>query len=399
MKIKSFFFLVVITCFAFNGQAQLQIGTLTHLKVFQSKIYVAGSTGIACLKSPEEVEWQLTLPPADSRLLEVDEKGIVFVTYDYDGIDKKGGFWLNRLGDVKSFSNATIGSVTPDGRLAWSQQGSLQSKQSIPAIDKDIVAVVRSNTMSISDRNTGKEIAVVEVCANNRLIKGMVSQLTPNQPVLKNGFIYSCAFNMLKKTDYTGKIIEDTKNFGMTKQFECITYGPVLMNDVLVFGNIASGSTKSRVFAADEKKLSGEWSDFLDKESGSGNIYVNGDVVLVSTNFILSAYNYKGKNLWSTDDIRLSVMRGLRYHSTFGVRKTSNNYLTADENYVYLASQKKVKKKEVGQDNVTVFDIKKGKEVNVIELEEKEILIDMQLWNKQILLLTSNGLKSVNKPA
>ncbi|HEY9363893.1 MAG TPA: hypothetical protein VIQ00_11560 [Chitinophagaceae bacterium] len=54
---------------------------------------------------------------------------------------------------------------------------------------------------------------------------------------------------------------------------------------------------------------------------------------------------------------------------------------------------------KVFQDNVTVYDIKKGKEVNVIELEEKEILIDMQLWNKYILLLTSNGLKSVNKPA
>ena len=128
-------------------------------------------------------------------------------------------------------------------------------------------------------------------------------------------------------------------------------------------------------------------------------MYVNGDMVFVSTNFVLSAYTSKGKNLWSTDDIRLSTMRGLRYHSSFGVRKTSNNFLTADENYVYLASQKKVKKKEIGKDNITIFDIKKGKEVNTIELDENEILIDMQLWNNNILLLTSNGLKSVSKPA
>src|SRR5690606_32715978 len=105
-----------------------------------------------------------------------------FVTYDYDGIDKKGGFWLNRLGDVKSFSNATIGSISSAGKLLWSQQGSAASKQSIPGIDKNIVAVLRSNTMSISDRNTGKEIAVTEVCVSNGLTKGMVSQLTPNQP-------------------------------------------------------------------------------------------------------------------------------------------------------------------------------------------------------------------------
>jgi len=398
MKIKLFSLLVSFVCYSFVGIAQLNIGTLTHLKVFQSKIYVAGSNGVACMKSPEEIEWQLPLPPADTRLIEVDENGVVFVTYDYDGIDKQGGFWLNRLGDVKSFSNATIGNITPQGKLLWSQESSLQSKQSIPGIDKNIVAVLRSNTMSISDRSTGKEIAVAEVCAKNGLVKGMVSQLTPNQPVLQNGFIYTCAFNMLKKIDYTGKIIDDTKNFGMMKQFECITYGPVLVNDVLVFGNIASGGTKSRVFAANEK-LSSEWSDFIDKESGSGNMFVSGDMVFISTNFVLAAYNSKGKNLWNNDDIRLSAMRGLRYHSSFGVRKTANNYLSADDNYVYLASQKKVKKKETGKDNVTIYDIKKGKEVNVIELEESEYLIDMQLWNNNILLLTTNGLKSITKPA
>ena len=398
MKFKLFSLLACFICLATTGMAQLNIGTLTHMKVFKSKIYLAGTTGVACLKSPQDVEWQLNLPSADNRLIEVDENGVAFVTYDYDGIDKKGGFWLNRLGDVKSFSNANTGSITPDGKLAWSQPSSVQSRQSIPGIDKSIVAVLRSNTMSICDRATGKEIAVVEVCANNGLIKGMVSQLTPNQPLLQNGFIYSCAFNMLKKIDYTGKIVEDSKNFGMMKQFECITYGPVMVKDVLVFGNIASGSTQSRVFAANEK-LKDEWSDFIDKESGSGNMYVSGDMVLISTNFVLSAYTSSGKNLWSTDDIRLSTMRGLRYHSTFGVRKTSNNYLTADDNYVYLASQKKVGKKEVSKDNITMFDLKKGKEVSTIELGENELLIDMQLWNNNILLITSEGLKVINKPS
>ena len=397
MKLKLLFLFTCLSCIAMV-HAQLNIGTLTHLKVYQSKIYVAGTTGIACLKSPTEVDWQLTLPNADNRLIEIDDKGVAFVTYDYDGIDKKGGFWLNRLGDVKSFSNASTGCITNDGKLAWSNESSVQSKQSIPGIDKDVVAVLRSNTMSIRDRNTGKEIAVVEVCTNNSLIKGMVSQLTPNQPLVKNGFIYSCAFNMLKKSDYAGKIIEDTKNFGLMKQFECITYGPVMVNDVLVFGNIASGDTKSRVFGANEN-LKDEWSDFIDKESGTGSMFVNGDMVLISTNFVLSAYNSKGKNLWTNDEVRLSAFRGLRYHSSFGVRKSSNNYLTADDKYVYLASQKKVGKKEVGRDNVSVYDIKKGKEVSIIELAEKEWLIDMQLWNNNILLLTSEGLKQLSKPA
>jgi len=395
LKLKLLFtYMLFITSIGF---AQLNVGTLTHLKTYQSKIYLAGSTGIACLKSPTEVEWQLSLPPADARLLEVDENGIVFVTYNYDGITKEGGFWLNRLGDVKSFSNATIGSISPDGKLLWSKESSAQSRQSIPGIDKSIVAVLRSNTMSISDRSSGKEIAIVEVCTINGLIKGMVSQITPNQPLLQNGFIYSCAFNKLKKIDYDGKITEDIKSFGMSKPFECITYGPVFLKDVLVFGNIASGGGKSRVFAANEK-LNDEWSDFMDKESGSGSMYVNGDMVLVSTNFVLSAYNSKGKNLWTNDEVRLSTMRGLRYHSTFGVRKTSNNYLAADDNFVYLASQKKVKKKEIAYDNITVFDIKKGKEVSAIEMDLNELVVDMQLWNNSILLLTSNGLKLVKKP-
>lgn len=398
MRFKLITFLSFFICMTTFCIAQVNVGTLTHLKVFQNKIYLAGTKGVACLKSPQEVEWQLSLPESDSRLIEVDENGIAFVTYNYDGIEKTGSFWLNRLGDIKSFSNASIGCITTAGKLVWSQQSSVQSKQSIPGLDKNIVAVIRSNTMSILDRSTGKEIAVVEVCTNNGLIKGMVSQLTPNQPVLNNGFIYSCAFNMLKKTDYSGKIIEDSKNFGMTKQFECITYGPVLVKDVFVFGNIASGDTKSRVFAANEK-LNSEWSDFIDKESGSSNMYANDEIVIVATNFVLSAYNNKGKNLWSNDDIRLSAMRGLRYRSTFGVRKTPNNFLTADNNYVYITSQLKVKKKETGKDNVTVYDIKKGKEVSVIEMAENEMIIDMQLWNNQIILITNNGLKLISKPA
>ena len=398
MNRKLFFLLLLVFFFAATGMAQLSIGTLTHLKVYNSKIYLAGTTGIACLNSPTDVAWQLALPAADTRLMEVDENGVAFVTYDYDGIEKKGGFWINRLGDVKSFSNANTGSITPDGKLIWSHVSTAQAKQSLPAIDKNIIAVLHLNTMSISDRATGKEIAEVEVCANNGLIKGMVSQITPNQPLLQNGFIYSCAFNMLKKTDYAGKIAEETKSFGMMKPFECITYGPVVVKDALVFGNIASGSTKSRVFAANDK-LKDEWSEFIDKESGSGSMYVNGDMVIVSSNFVLAAYNSKGKNLWTNEEVRLSSMRGLRYHSTFGVRKTSNNYLTADDNYVYLASQIKVKKKEVGKDNVTVFDIKKGKEVSVIELGADELLIDMQLWKNNILLITNNGLKAISKPA
>ncbi len=397
MKLKLLFSVLSVIGMGL-AQAQLNIGSLTHLKVYQSKIYLAGTTGIACMSSPKDVEWQLTLPAADNRLLEADENGVAYVTYDYDGIDKKGGFWLNRLGDVKSFSNAQIGSVSAAGKLLWSHESSVQSKQSVPAIDKTIIAVLRSNTMSICDRASGKEIAVVEVCTNNGLIKGMVSQLTPNQPVLHNGFIYSCAFNMLKKTDYTGKIIEDTKSFGMMKLFECITYGPAMVKDVMVFGNIASGDTKSRVFAANEN-LKDEWSDFIDKESGSGSMFVSGEVVYISTNFVLAAYSNKGKNIWTNDEVRLSVMRGLRYHSTFGVRKTSNNYLSADNNFVYLASQKKVGKKEKGRDNVTIFDTKKGKEVSVIELDTDELLIDMQLWNNSILLITNNGLKQLSKPA
>ena len=94
------------------------------------------------------------------------------------------------------------------------------------------MAIVRFNTLSICDRPTGKEIAVAEVCGINGLIKGMVSQLTPNHPLLQNGFVYSCAFKMLKKIDYLGNIFEVTKSFGIMKLFECITYGPVFVKDV-----------------------------------------------------------------------------------------------------------------------------------------------------------------------
>lgn len=74
--------------------ALLNVGNLTHLKVFQSKIYLAGSTGVACLTKPGEVLCQFTLAAADTRLIEVDENGVVFTTYDYDGLEKKVAFGL-----------------------------------------------------------------------------------------------------------------------------------------------------------------------------------------------------------------------------------------------------------------------------------------------------------------
>ena len=52
------------------------------------------------------------------------------------------------MGDVKSFSNAGIASITAYGKLAWSQPSSLQTKLSIPGIDKNIVAIMRFNTLS-----------------------------------------------------------------------------------------------------------------------------------------------------------------------------------------------------------------------------------------------------------
>jgi outer membrane protein assembly factor BamB len=145
--------------------------------------------------------------------------------------------------------------------------------------------------------------------------------------------------------------------------------------------------------------LDDEWSDFIDKESGLGGMFVINNMVIVASNFVLAAYNNKGKNLWTNDDIRLAAMRGLRYHSTFGVCKTSNNFLVADEKFVYLASSIKVKKNEVIKDNITIFDIKKGKEISVVEMAENELIIDVQLWNNNLLLITTNGLKVVNKPA
>ena len=57
--------------------AKLNVGNLTHLKAFQSKIYLAGSTGVVCLTKPGKVLLQLTLPAADNWLIEVDENGVV----------------------------------------------------------------------------------------------------------------------------------------------------------------------------------------------------------------------------------------------------------------------------------------------------------------------------------
>ena len=59
-KMKKIYSLLVSSAIlAVSANAQLNIGTLTHLKIFNEKIYVAGSAGVACLKSPQEIRQHL----------------------------------------------------------------------------------------------------------------------------------------------------------------------------------------------------------------------------------------------------------------------------------------------------------------------------------------------------
>lgn len=51
---------------------------------------------------------------------------------------------------------------------------------------------------------------------------------------------------------------------------------------------------------------------------------------------------------------------------------------------MYVPSQEKVKKKEAAKDNDSIYYIKKGKAVKIIEMGENEMITDMQLWNNNI---------------
>jgi len=371
------------------------IGNITNIKVYNGKLYAAGSKGIAELSSPTEAKWTIVLPEIGVRMIEVNNEAIAYTGYDFAGIDRSKNIILSNLGDKLTISKTLAGMIDLSGKGLW--EVTLDSKERIspPSIGKDIMALNAASQLIVLSRKDGKVMQMASNCTAVGPTSGMISQSMPNQPLIYNDAIYSTGFCKLMKTDLSGKEVASSKFFALMKPFEGLTTPPLLFNDQIIFGNCASGAdVPSKVFSTNAEMKDDLWTDFHDKQSAVGSLATNGEVVVALSNYLMRGYNKKGKDIWENDEIGLPGFRGVRYvGASFGTRSSHGNLLCVDNKYVYTTGYIKPKKKNTtANSNVTIIDVATGKLVKVIEIPNMVDAIDMQVMGTDILLVVPDGI-------
>jgi hypothetical protein len=396
--IVSFF----LSCFIGNSQ-NLNIGNFTALKVSNNVIYVAGQSGVAALKPDLTVLWEKQLPETTVRLLEVTDQQVAFSSYVYDG--RKGQLFssFSSLWDKVTFSGNTVGVLDLNGNELWSKGFNGASKLSSPAVGNGIITVMSNDSLYIYDLSNGALKTKTYNSMKFAFGKSIKDHATPNQPLIANNAIYTASPFKFSKIDLDGKIVKQKDMYGIFSQLPVMTVEPILFNNQIFLTNSPVGQRGqkdgvARLFCI-KADLEKDWDEYVDANgmsgSGASSLTHNSNALFVATNFDVMAFTPKGKKIWENNkDIGLPLLRGVRYSGNMSVKKSTGNFLCADEKAVYIAGGKKVKKDFV--QNITVLDISKGKLIKTIDV--LSVIVDMALLDNSIVYITEgNNVVVVNK--
>ena len=166
------------------------IGNITNIKVYNGKLYAAGSKGIAELSSPTEAKWTIVLPEIGVRMIEVNNEAIAYTGYDFAGIDRSKNIILSNLGDKLTISKTLAGMIDLSGKALWEVTLDTKERISPPAIGKDILAMNAASQLIVLSRKDGKVMQMTSNCTAVGPTSGMISQSMPNQPLIYNDAIY-----------------------------------------------------------------------------------------------------------------------------------------------------------------------------------------------------------------
>ena len=385
--------LMTVLCIAITLNSQnVNIGNFTDLELRNNVIYVAGQSGIAALKPDMTVIWEKALPETTIRLLDVDDQFIAFSSYIYKGKIGKVFSSFSSLWDKQIFTDNTVGLLDLNGNLSWTTKFQGDSKLSIPAIGKGLVAVSSNDSLYTFDVSTGA--LKMKTYSNLKFIFGkqIKDHATPNKPLLMPDAIYSTAPFRFAKIDYTGKIVRDKNMYGLLSPLPVLTTEPMVFENYIYISNAPTGQRGqkdgvARLFCIKDN-LDKEWDEFVDKsgQTGASSLVHNSSNIFVATNFDVMAFTPKGKKLWEMNKkIGLPLLRGVRYSgSNMGVKTSNGNFMCADDNNVYLASGEKVKKEF--NNNIMVIDAVKGQFVKNIDIPE--VIVDMHMMNNMLVVIT-----------
>jgi outer membrane protein assembly factor BamB len=398
---KCFLMLAIMFCIVSASSQNLNIGNLVSLKVSNNVIYVAGQGGIAALKPDLTVLWQKQLPETTIRLLEINDGMIAYSSYVYAGRNGQLFSSFSSLWDKVTFTDNELGALDLNGQQKWSSTLNGASKLSIPAIGNGIVTVMSNDSLYIFNGASGALKTKTYNSMKFLLGKSIKDHALPNQPLIAKDAIFTASPFKFSKIDLNGQIVKQKDMYGIFSQLPVMTVAPILFDGKIFVANAPTGQRGqkdgvARLFSIKDN-LDKEWDEYVDMsgQTGVSSLTHNSNALFVATNFDLMAFNVKGKKLWENKkDIGLPLLRGVRYSGNMGVKNSDGNFLCADENAVYIASGKKVKKEFVK--NITILDTDKGKIVKTIEVAD--VVIDMALLDNALVYITeSNKVVVVNK--
>lgn len=398
---KCFLVLVITFCSVSAGSQNLNIGNFVSLKVSNNVIYVAGQTGIAALKPDLTVLWEKQLPETSIRLLEINDGMIAYSSYVYAG--RKGQMFssFSSLWDKVTFTDNELGALDLNGQEKWHSTLGGASKLSTPAIGNGIVTVMSNDSLYIFDKANGTLKTKTYNSMKFLLGKSIKDHALPNQPLIAKDAIYTASPFKFSKIDLNGQILKQKDMYGVFSQLPVMTVAPMIFDGKIYVANAPTGQRGqkdgvARLFSIKDN-LDKEWDEYVDMngQTGVSSLTHNSNSIFLATNFDVMAFNAKGKKLWENNkDIGLPLLRGVRYSGNMGVKNSDGNFLCADENAVYIASGKKVKKEFVK--NITVLDINKGKIIKTIDVTD--VVVDMALLDNALVYITeANKVVVVNK--
>ena len=384
------------------------IGRPHSLRVYDGKLYVGATKGVAAIDEKGELLWTQELPEADGRALDVDGEQVAFSSFLISGVERGSGLTGALMWGAPSqklvVESAAVGLLArADGKSLWSTALKEATSLSPPALGKTAVAVQGSKSVFLFDRKSGAPIQEVSMFTNwLGISEAYNSRMQVMRPHWVADGVFAAHQTWMKKVSATGEEVVATKSLG--KNFKFLTSGPLPCKDRVILseaaypeGNIISGK-KARVYAANAKG-EGVWhTETNDEVMGTGDLACNDDTIFAVGNAEVTALDYDGQVLWRYTSkggtLIPGTFRGILRAGTLPIAHqiTAGRQVVAAGPYLYVTSRSERNWK--GKlDVITVFDAKSGEILE--QIDTATMIVDMAVFGKDLALTTSEGLKFI----